>query len=125
MTQAVKIVPSEDMEQRNLVEWLHKSLPEVRFFAIPNGGWRSKATAGKLKAAGVKPGVPDMFIATARPPYHGLFIEMKREKGGQLSPYQKIWLANLRAGGYRAEVCAGAEAAKAVITDYLASGDAE
>jgi hypothetical protein len=54
--------------------------------------------------------------------YHGLYIEMKRAKGGQLSPPQKEWIDRLRAEGYRVEVCAGADAAMEVITGYLAPG---
>lgn len=36
--------------------------PEVLFFHVPNGGLRSKATAGKLKAMGARPGVPDFYL---------------------------------------------------------------
>ena len=111
--------PSEEMEQRALTAWLSARFPTVLFYAVPNGGWRSKATAGKLKATGVKPGVPDLVIAEPRSGHHGLYIELKRAKGGQLSPFQKEWLAALKARGYRAEVCAGADAAQAVITEYL------
>jgi rhodanese-related sulfurtransferase len=111
--------PSEDREQRVLVAWLDRERPDIPYFAVPNGGWRSKATAGILKATGVKPGVPDLVFPAARGGHHGLFIELKRTKGGRASENQKAWLERLRAGGYRAEICAGAEAAMAVITGYF------
>ena len=34
----------------------------VAAWAVPNGGRRDPATAGRLKATGVKPGVPDIHI---------------------------------------------------------------
>ena len=40
--------------------------------------------ANTLKATGVLPGVPDLFV-----PGWNLWIEMKRAKGGKLSPEQK------------------------------------
>lgn len=57
------------------------ALPQLAFiFAVPNGGKRDKITAGKLKAEGVKPGVPDIFVPITTPKRAGLFIEMKRTK---------------------------------------------
>jgi hypothetical protein len=55
---------------------------------------------------------------SARGPYHGLFLELKRIKGGVVSPEQDRWHAELRAQGYRVEVCKGAEAAWTVLLDY-------
>lgn len=54
--------------------------PLLWAYAIPNGGKRDKITAGKLKAEGVKPGVPDIHVPFAIQPYHGLYVEMKRPK---------------------------------------------
>lgn len=76
-------------------------------FAIPNGGQRSKATAGKLKAEGVKAGVPDLCLAVPRaetrahPAYHGLFLELKVE-GRKPTGNQEMWLRSLREHGYYA-----------------------
>jgi len=81
-----------------------KTWPDVRIIAIPNGGWRDIRTAARLKAEGVTPGVPDLFI-----PEWKVFIEMKRAKGGNLSASQKDWIEHLNNIGYRAFVCAGAE----------------
>ena len=80
-------------------------------FAIPNGGHRHIAVATKLKAEGVKPGVPDIFLPWARSgsqwPHdkgaHGLFIELKSTKG-KLSSAQIAWMRNLQSSGYQVEV---------------------
>jgi hypothetical protein len=84
------VIPTEDQEQAAFVAWFRATWPEVRIFAIPNGGKRSIKTANTLKATGVLPGVPDLFV-----PAWGLWIEMKRAKGGKLSPEQKNMLAYL------------------------------
>ena len=112
---------SEHAEQVSLVQWFDKEFPKLRgrLFAIPNGGHRHPAEAARLKLEGVRAGVPDLFLPVPAGGKHGLFIEMKREKGGRLSPEQKDWLAHLNEQGYRAEVCKGFEAAKAVIQDYF------
>lgn len=68
-------------------------------FAIPNGGKRSKATAGKLKAEGVKAGVPDLFLPVARNGYHGLFIELK-VNGRKQERHQSLWHIKLMEQGY-------------------------
>ena len=51
--------------------------------AIPNGGGRTKIEGAKLKAEGVKAGVPDTFLPLVAHPHsiscghHGLYIEFK------------------------------------------------
>ena len=106
--------PSEHVEQALLVQWFRRSYPNVLIFAIPNGGARSKATAGKLKVEGVVPGIPDLFIPEWR-----LWIEMKRIKGGRVSDEQFGMIDYLQSVGYRAIVCKGAEDAKAQILEFL------
>lgn len=102
--------PSEHEEQVRFIHWFKKNYPDVGVFAIPNGGHRNKVTAYKMKMEGQSKGVPDLFI----PAWH-LFIEMKRQKGGRLSPEQKQWKECLELSGYKVEVCAGFESAKELI----------
>ena len=52
--------PSEAKEQEQLVKWLDAK--GVTYFAVPNGGLRTKATAASLKRQGVKAGVPDILV---------------------------------------------------------------
>jgi len=106
-------LPSEHAEQVTFVAWFRAQYPDVRIFAIPNGGIRHKVTAQQLKAEGVASGVPDLYI----PVWH-LWIEMKRQKGGRLSPEQKDWKAYLEACGDTVFVCKGWEAAKKAVEQW-------
>jgi hypothetical protein len=116
-------VATEHQEQRQLFTWSilsRQKYPQLlNMFAIPNGGWRHKTTAAKLKAEGVKAGVPDIFLAWPSQGYNGLFIEMKRMAGSSLSDNQKIWGERLFAAGYQVRVCKGFEEAKQAIEEYL------
>jgi hypothetical protein len=113
----------EHQEQKALFKWaalLSPQLPGLELlFAIPNGGHRHLLVAKKMKAEGVKTGVPDMCLPVARGRYHGLFIELKRAKGGKASENQKRWLKALRDQGYLAKVCHGWVEAKNLIEKYL------
>ena len=89
-------------------------------YAIPNGGLRNQIVGKKLKDEGVKPGVPDIFIPVARIPYHGAYIEMKRNvKNPKLSPSQKKFIYRLREQGYFVAVCAGHIEALQKTVEYI------
>lgn len=113
---------SEHDEQATLFRWAlfaRPRYPELALlFAIPNGGQRHKAVAARMKAEGVRAGVPDICLPVARAGFHGLYLELKTS-AGTVSNAQREWLRALARQGYRAEVCKGWLAAKAVIEDYL------
>ena len=95
-------------------------------FAIPNGGKRDKVTASRLKAEGVKSGVPDICLPVARAGYHSLYIELKRigdkeqdRKPGIASTAQDRWISNLKNQQHCAVVCYGWHEAAAVVEWYL------
>lgn len=88
-------------------------------FAIPNGGARGIITGAMLKREGVRKGVPDLFLAIPLGECHGLFIEMKRQRGGEVDKAQKEMHEALRAAGYSVAVCKGFEAAMKEIKNYL------
>lgn len=115
--------PTEDVEQVEVMRWASKhetKYPALSLlFHIPNGGSRHKATAAKLKAQGVKRGVPDLCLPVPRNGFHGLWIEMKRIRGGRVEPEQREWHDRLTACGYQVVVCRGASAAKQVLKQYL------
>src|SRR5262245_57218105 len=56
---------------------LRPPAPARLCFAIPNGGARDVITAGRLKAEGVKAGVPDVCCPVARWRWHSLYLEFK------------------------------------------------
>lgn len=114
----------EHSEQVNLMKWwalaCHSfGLDERTLFAIPNGGERNVIVARRMKDEGVRAGVPDLFLAWSDRKYGGLFIELKKPKGGRVSDVQKLYIELLNESGYKAVVCNGWEAAKQAITDYL------
>lgn len=113
---------NESIEQICLFRWAAYSsgaMPELKLlYHIPNGGKRDIATAKKLKAEGVKAGVPDICLPVARGKYHGLYIELKVGKN-KTTENQDMWLEALNKNGYYTNVCYGWEEASKVITDYL------
>lgn len=112
----------EEAEQAALFEWAAYKAgqwPELAFmFHIPNGGLRNKATAARLKAAGVKPGVPDIFLPVTRGQHAGLFVEMKYGSN-KPSKEQQRYFDMLQREGYAVEVYYGCEQAIQAITAYL------
>jgi hypothetical protein len=115
--------PLESEEQQLIFAWariMEKQHPELELLvAVPNGGLRNMPEAVRFKAEGVRKGFPDMLLPVARGAYHSLAIELKRRKGGVVSPEQKAWIAALNEQGWLAVVCRGADEAIEVITDYL------
>lgn len=113
---------SEHHEQVALFQWAAyqaNTTPELEMlFAVPNGGHRHKATAGKMKAEGQKAGVPDVWLPVPRCGCHGLIIEMKYGKG-RVRPNQKWWLNSLTRLGYKTAVCYSFEEAREVLESYL------
>lgn len=103
---------SEADIQKALVGVLDQA--QLLWTATANGGKRDKRTAASLKAQGVKAGVPDILIFTPPPSGVGvgLALELKRPQGygkprGRVSAHQRVWLEELRALGWRAEVAYG------------------
>lgn len=114
--------PTEHAEQCQFVLMAEMILPpnlRPLLWAIPNGGDRHPAVAQKLKAEGVKRGVPDLFFSYPCGGKSGLFIEMKKRSGGVVSGHQKQYIEWLRNVGYRVEVCKGCDEAIAVLKDYI------
>lgn len=96
------------------------ALAADRTHAIPNGGGRSRAEAGRLKAEGVKPGVSDLFVALPSAARHGLYIEMKASSG-RVSDEQNQWIQRSRELGYAAHVCWSADEAFEIWRAYVES----
>ena len=88
-------------------------------YHVPNGGSRNKIEAARLRAQGVKSGVPDLCLPVARGGNHGLYIELKRQRDGRISEEQVRWIDGLLEQGYAAAICKGWQEAASVIIDYL------
>lgn len=117
------VIPLEEIEQEHVFLWAsmeERAYPELAMlYAIPNGGKRAIKTAVALKKQGVKRGVPDMCLPVPRGGFNGLYIELKRVKGGTVSDEQREWIAALNTQGYKAIICHGAEEAIEQIRGYL------
>lgn len=100
---------SEHTEQAaffHFTELLEGQFPELgRFFAVPNGGHRNKAVAAKLRAEGLKRGVPDVFNLSPNPTgeWAGLVFEFKVGRNKPTSE-QEDWLEYFEGLGYRVAV---------------------
>lgn len=119
---------SEGTEQEKVISWCghHERLyPELRWIHhCPNGGSRQKMEAARLKAQGVKAGVPDLHLPISKGSYIGLYIEMKYDKG-TIQKTQKEWIAGMVAAGHFACICYGYDNAVKVIESYVRLGPGE
>jgi len=107
-------VPSEHDEQRAFIQWWDLAHPDILCHSIPNGGRRSMGVARKMKAEGLRPGIPDLMV-----PEYRLYIEFKRQKGGSLSQVQKTMIAHLESIGYTVLVVRGVQDAIDQVTVFL------
>lgn len=124
---------SEDASQIAIFGWaalpeIKEKYPELKWlFAIPNGGFRTKAGAGKLKAMGVKAGFPDIGLLIRRGEYAGIFVELKKPKidgrvKGKPSPEQLVWGKHLQEQGFGFVICHGFLEAREMLIKYLEYG---
>lgn len=94
-------LPTEYDEQSALIEWADLAAckhPELRWLhASQNGAHMHIATAIKQRKSGMRKGIPDLSLPAPRGSYHGLYIEMKRIKGGRIDPEQDACHRFLRA----------------------------
>jgi hypothetical protein len=94
-------------------------------YAIPNQ-IPNPVVAARMKAEGVKSGVPDIFLPVARYGKYGLYIELKRQKSldkkkakGVISTNQTAYALALIEHGYQVEISYGWEAARDVLIRYM------
>jgi hypothetical protein len=125
---------TEHGHQAAIFCWANQNLykyPVLKYlFAVPNGFYGSAAQKGKIKAEGLKSGVPDIWLPVKQfDTYnqlwkYGLIIEFKiperkKNKDGGVEKEQKDWLAFLQSQGYQCWVCYGWEEAVSKIVEYL------
>lgn len=85
--------------------------------AIPNGGERHPAVAAKLKAEGVKAGVPDVYWPVARGAFVGLAIEFKHGNNNPTKE-QSDRIERMLRNGWCVTVCRDWEAAVRFLKGY-------
>ena len=116
---------SEYEEAKNFHQWL--SIKDIKHSAIPNetgGSPEAKRRAIRMKRQGTSRGVPDylMLIAPEQSKDgegYCLFIELKRLKGGKVSPEQQSWLDALNQTPVHAYLAKGCDAAIKIVEHYL------
>lgn len=110
---------SEHAHQAAYFEWLQtQRIPGIDLaHAIPNGGYRGKSEAGRLKAEGVKAGVPDVQLPIARGGFIGLAIEFKHGDGNP-SKEQRERINRLQKEGWCVTICWDWQAAARMTTGY-------
>ena len=111
-TKLQRFQQSETDEQIILAAWLDQM--RLLWCHVPNEIRCEPKYRYKRRRIGVKPGVPDVLIFT-RPPTNpncsGVALELKRHKGGRITPRQNEWLENLGASGWLTTVANGADEA--------------
>ena len=110
---------SEHDTQAAFFAWAnYKRFPGIDLLhATPNGGERHPVVAAKLKAEGVKTGVPDVSWPVARGGFIGLAIEFKNGSGNP-SKEQRERIDRLQKEGWCVAVCWSWEAAARLLTGY-------
>lgn len=138
---------TESRIQAEVIKWfelMHRSLgvPDSRLlFAIPNGGARHIRTGVRLKAEGVRAGIPDLFLSVPRRiaegqtelsasvtglthMRYGLYIELKTWEGKTSDPQRQV-MAALRSQGYEVALARGVAQAQQAITAYCNGREVE
>lgn len=127
------VCPTEREESLKIAAWARLMVetgqePRLRLLRCGFEGLRlSMGLRMQVKRQSVSSGWPDFFLAVPRRyqadilvvHYCGLFIELKRVKGGTVSAEQAIMIGDLQSLGYKAIVCRGADHAISEIKRYL------
>lgn len=126
----VKIsVATEQQEQRAIVRWLSMhSILRNYYCKNNNEGKRTAVQGWNLKQQGLRPGVSDLLIYYPTKTYHGLWLEVKRNKKYSKSEMntdtwimQQEFLERVKSVGYAGETCYGFLDGKRIIEAYLLS----
>jgi hypothetical protein len=117
----------EGVEQRAYLDRLKWERPVVyeHTFSVPNER-ASKGEAGRLKALGVKTGIPDLLCILPSPSgvWRGLALEFKApgregERDGGRTPTQVEWGERFEAAGWLYAVVYSAASANEMVDQYM------
>lgn len=104
-----RLIPTEAQEGLAFVAYLRRK--GLKFTHIPletGSSLEARRRAIRMKQQGTARGFPDYLIFVRD---CAIAIELKRRKGGRVTPEQKEWLETLNDAGIQARVCAGYEQA--------------
>jgi 5'-3' exonuclease len=112
MVKRIKKLPTEQDEQKTLVEYLE--LKGYKFTSIPNStyttSWKQR---NKNKTMGLRKGLPDLLVIIRN---HLVFIEMKRLKRYKIEESQSEWIKELnKCTDVRALICKGFDEARVAV----------
>lgn len=100
---------TEEAIHRAVVGYLARAARRGVFWThLPSGEARHPAVGGKLRGLGLKAGLPDLLLIRDGQAYG---LELKRERGGRLSPAQRETQSRLREAGMVVATANGLDAA--------------
>ena len=104
----------EEQLHRAVVQLLqvYQSRSLLTFCHVPNGERRDRTTAGRLKAMGTTPGVPDLLLWAADGRSFG--IELKAGSG-KLSAHQSAWISRMTDMGVAVHVIRSLDGLEALL----------
>ncbi|MGM0601376.1 MAG: VRR-NUC domain-containing protein [Candidatus Muiribacteriota bacterium] len=113
----------ESQEQELIFKWIRSNqikFPKLQLaYSTLNGVRLRPKLRADMKKQGLKAGVPDIVLPAGNKYFSGLYIELKRKKGGKVSKEQKEYLEKLREEGFQALVCRGHVEAIEAVKNYL------
>ena len=115
----------ESAHQASVIEWAKWAIkanpsryPHLDMLHCSLNGVKLSGTQAKVaKGQGMLSGVPDLFLPVPKNGFHGLYIEMKSEKG-KITDNQHWFLTNAEGLGYKTVVCYSANEAISAIQAY-------
>lgn len=118
------IAPSETKEQITLAALLNQinyNDRKLQWAHVANEGKRSGKTAKILQMMGLKKGLLDILIFDSPPAYplmKGAALELKKLKGGKVSPEQIEWLDYFNSNSWVAGVAEGLNEAIKLLQEW-------
>ena len=117
-------VPSESASQQAVIRWWHHAchgfgIAECLLFAVPNAGKRHGGSGGRMVGEGLRAGVSDLMLLSARQGYFGFCLEMKTmRRGSRCTPEQMAFQVQAVDAGYRCAVAYSTDEAIEILSDY-------
>lgn len=110
----------ESQLQQGCVRWFRLQYPHLSelLIAVPNGGFRNKKEAARMKGEGIVPGVADLLLLVPSSGFGALGIEMKAGAGRQ-TDLQKKWQERFEKAGNKYIICRDAEDFVNIVRKYL------